>query len=110
MMALPIPPICGILNAGWYKNHVKADAKSKFLEGRAVTDASLHDLQKLADLVATADGEAAARWIAELWFFFIPDLVAGFKPASQLFFYLTKPSTLGDSFEILQKRNCAAFQ
>ena len=27
---------------------------------------------------------------------FIPDLVAGFKPAGQLFFYLTKPSKLGD--------------
>src|SRR4030067_505526 len=31
--------------------------------------------------------------------FFIPDLVAGFKPAGQLFFYLTKPSKLGDSCE-----------
>ena len=39
-----------------YKNHVKADAKSKLLERYTVTDASVHDSQKLAELVAGADG------------------------------------------------------
>ena len=43
-----------------YKNHVKADAKSKLLERYAVTDASVHDSQKLAQLVATEDGEVYA--------------------------------------------------
>ena len=39
-----------------YKNHVKADAQSKLIEQYAVTDASVHDSQLLASLVATADG------------------------------------------------------
>jgi IS5 family transposase len=43
-----------------YKNHVKADAKSKLIEGYAITDASVHDSQKLAELVATTDGEVYA--------------------------------------------------
>jgi len=43
-----------------YKNHVKADAQSKLLERYAVTDASVHDSQKLAELVATEDGEVYA--------------------------------------------------
>ena len=43
-----------------YKNHVKADAKSKLIECYAVTDASVHDSQKLAELVATADGAVYA--------------------------------------------------
>ena len=43
-----------------YKNHVKADAKSQLLERYAVSDASVHDSQKLAELVATADGEVYA--------------------------------------------------
>ena len=43
-----------------YKNHVKADAKSKLLGRHAVTDASVHDSQKLAQLVATEDGEVYA--------------------------------------------------
>jgi IS5 family transposase len=43
-----------------YKNHVKADAKSQLLERHAVTDASVPDSQKLAELVATADGEVYA--------------------------------------------------
>lgn len=43
-----------------YKNHVKADAKSKLLERYAVTDASVHDSQKLAELVATTDGQVYA--------------------------------------------------
>ena len=43
-----------------YKNYVKADAKSKLLERYAVTDASVHDSQKLAELVASADGEVYA--------------------------------------------------
>ena len=43
-----------------YKNHVKADAKSKLLERYVVTDASVHVSQKLAELVATADGEVYA--------------------------------------------------
>ena len=40
--------------------HVKAYAKSKLLERYAVTDASVHDSQKLAQLVATEDGEVYA--------------------------------------------------
>ena len=39
-----------------YKNHVKADAQSKLIEQYVVTDASVHDSQRLAPLVATADG------------------------------------------------------
>ncbi len=39
---------------------MKADAKSKLLERYAVTDASVHDSQKLAELVATEDGEVYA--------------------------------------------------
>jgi IS5 family transposase len=41
-------------------NHVKADAKSKSLERYAVTDAGMHDSLKLAELVATEDGEVYA--------------------------------------------------
>ena len=33
-----------------YKNHAKIDAKSKFINSFAVTDASVHDLQALDDL------------------------------------------------------------
>src|SRR5450759_256714 len=40
--------------------HVKAYAKSKLLERYAVTDASVHDSQKLAELVETVDGEVYA--------------------------------------------------
>ena len=36
-----------------YKNHVKADAQSKLIEPYAVSDASVHDSQKLKTLVAT---------------------------------------------------------
>jgi IS5 family transposase len=43
-----------------YKNPVKADAKSKLLERYAVTAASVHDSQQLAELVAAADGEVYA--------------------------------------------------
>ena len=43
-----------------YKNHVKADAKSKLVERYAVTDASVHDSQKLAELVETVDGAVYA--------------------------------------------------
>jgi IS5 family transposase len=43
-----------------YKNHVKADAKSKLIERYAVTDASVHDSQMLEPLVATTDGEVYA--------------------------------------------------
>jgi transposase, IS5 family len=43
-----------------YKNHVKADAKSRLIERCAVTDASVHDSQKLAELVATTDGAGYA--------------------------------------------------
>jgi len=43
-----------------YKNHVKADVKSKLIEGYAVTDASVHDSQKLAELVAATDGAVSA--------------------------------------------------
>jgi IS5 family transposase len=43
-----------------YKNHVKADAKSKLIERYAVAYASVHDSQKLAELVATTDGTVYA--------------------------------------------------
>jgi len=43
-----------------YKNHVTADAQSKLIERYAVTDASVHDSQKLAELVATTDGAVYA--------------------------------------------------
>ena len=43
-----------------YKNHVKADAQSKLIEQYAVTDASVHDSQKLESLVATTDGAVYA--------------------------------------------------
>jgi len=43
-----------------YKNQVQADAKSKLLERCALTDASVHGSQKLAELVATEDGEIYA--------------------------------------------------
>jgi IS5 family transposase len=43
-----------------YKNHVKADAKSKLIESYAVTDASVHDSQLLEPLVAGDDGEVYA--------------------------------------------------
>jgi IS5 family transposase len=43
-----------------YKNHVKADAKSKLIEQYAVTDASVHDSQVLEPLVKTTDGAVYA--------------------------------------------------
>ena len=43
-----------------HKNHVKADAKSKVLERCAVTAASVHDSQKLAEMVATQHGAVYA--------------------------------------------------
>jgi IS5 family transposase len=43
-----------------YKNHLKADAQSKLIEHYAVTDASVHDSQKLAELVETTDGAVYA--------------------------------------------------
>src|SRR5258708_3352082 len=39
-----------------YKNPVKAGAKSKLIESYAVPDASVHDAQKLAELVVATDG------------------------------------------------------
>jgi len=38
-----------------YKNHVLIDAKSKFIEGYVVTDASVHDSQVLDDLLAQSE-------------------------------------------------------
>jgi IS5 family transposase len=38
-----------------YKNHVIVDAKSKFIEGYVVTDASVHDSQALDDLLAQSE-------------------------------------------------------
>jgi len=38
-----------------YKNHVKMDASSKFIEDYAVTDASVHDSQVVKTLVTEAD-------------------------------------------------------
>jgi IS5 family transposase len=43
-----------------YKNHVKVDAQSKLIEKYAVTDASVHDSQMLAPLVAPTDGAVYA--------------------------------------------------
>ena len=43
-----------------YKNHVKADAKSKWLERYAVTDASVHDSQMRTPLVEPTDGAVYA--------------------------------------------------
>jgi transposase, IS5 family len=43
-----------------YKNHVKADAQSKLIEKYAVTEASVHDSQMLALLVAPTDGAVYA--------------------------------------------------
>ena len=43
-----------------YKNHLKADAKSKLIERYGVTDASVHDSQMLAPLVEPTDGEVYA--------------------------------------------------
>jgi IS5 family transposase len=43
-----------------YKNHIKADAKSKLIEQYAVTDASVHDLQMLEPLVDGTEGEVYA--------------------------------------------------
>ena len=39
-----------------YKNHVKVDEKSKLIEKYEVTDASVHDSQKIEDLVEKGDG------------------------------------------------------
>jgi transposase, IS5 family len=43
-----------------YKNHVKADVKSKWIERYAVTDASVHDSQRLEPLVEPTDGQVYA--------------------------------------------------
>jgi IS5 family transposase len=43
-----------------YKNHIKADAKSKLIEQYAVTDASVHDSQMLEPLVDGTEGEVYA--------------------------------------------------
>jgi IS5 family transposase len=43
-----------------YKNHVKADAKSKLIEAYAVTDASVHDSQMLEPLLDGTEGEVYA--------------------------------------------------
>jgi len=38
-----------------YKNHIKADQKSKLIENYVVTDASVHDSQAMADLLEDKD-------------------------------------------------------
>ena len=43
-----------------YKNHVKADRKTKFIEAYQVTDASVHDSQAVAGLIEEGDGELHA--------------------------------------------------
>ena len=43
-----------------YKDHVKADAKSKLIEDYVVTDASVHDSQTTDELVKKGDGELHA--------------------------------------------------
>ena len=40
-----------------YKNHAKADTKSKFIDTYKVTDASVHDSQALEDLLTEKDDE-----------------------------------------------------
>ena len=43
-----------------YKDHVKADAKSKLIEDWKVTEASVHDSQVIEDLTKKGDGEVYA--------------------------------------------------
>lgn len=43
-----------------YKNHVKADAKTKLIEDYVVTDASVHDSQALEGLTEEGDGQLYA--------------------------------------------------
>jgi len=43
-----------------YKDHVKADAKTKLIEDYVVTDASVHDSQAVKDLVEEGDGQLYA--------------------------------------------------
>lgn len=43
-----------------YKNHVKADRKTKLIEEYEVTDASVHDSQVVGDLIEEGDGELHA--------------------------------------------------
>ncbi|MDO8700567.1 MAG: IS5 family transposase, partial [Deltaproteobacteria bacterium] len=43
-----------------YKNHVKVDEKSKLIEKYEVTDASVHDSQKVEDLVEKGDGSTVS--------------------------------------------------
>ena len=43
-----------------YKNHVKVDEKSKLIEKYEVTDASVHDSQKIEDLVEKGDGSTVS--------------------------------------------------
>lgn len=43
-----------------YKNHVKADKKTKLIEDYEVTDASVHDSQAAPDLIEEGDGELHA--------------------------------------------------
>lgn len=42
-----------------YKNHIKADQKSKLIEQYVVTDASVHDSQAMADLLEDKDAGQA---------------------------------------------------
>lgn len=43
-----------------YKNHVKADRKTKLIEDYAVTAASVHDSQVVGDLIEEGDGQVHA--------------------------------------------------
>ena len=43
-----------------YKNHIKVNRKNKLIENFEVTDASVHDSQKLKDLIDEKDGELYA--------------------------------------------------
>lgn len=43
-----------------YKDHVKVDQKSKLIEDYEVTDASVHDSQKIEELVEKGDGQVYA--------------------------------------------------
>ena len=53
-----------------------------------------HEVRRNQIAELAQEGEAAARWLADRLFFH-PDLVAGCKPASQLFSYLVKPQSRG---------------
>jgi len=65
-----------------YKDHVKADSKSKLIEDYVVTEASVHDSQVADDLVKKGDGElhADSAYRSEV----MEAMLAGKEVASQI--------------------------